>query len=210
MKKISFSLAILVLSLPACCPFDDCKCPNPIEFDLPLEVYGLQDTLSLGDTLRIKLEIPDRLAEQNSGVLYEFIDYDFMLKSNIDKIDTLPVGLGTIEYFDWTTTIGESKYDGGVFFVVPLYENHTYHYEVLITPKQKGLFLFAMGSISSRLHPLEKPEGPCSKYTVQVYPKLENETNVNFEFLQNSPEPLYANLDRKRFDEFAGFCFYVK
>lgn len=210
MKKISFSLAILVLSLPACCPFDDCKCPNPIEFDLPLEVYGQKDTLSLGDTLRIKLEIPDRLAERNSGVVYEFIDYDFMLKSNIDKIDTLPVGLGTIDYFDWTTTAGESKYDGGVFFVLPSYADHTYRYEVLITPKRKGLFVFDMNSIFTRLFPLEKPEGPCSKYTVQVYPKLENETNVNFEFLQNSPEPLYANLDRKRFDEFAGFCFYVK
>lgn len=210
MKKIPLYLAILLLSLSACCPFDDCKCPNPIEFDLPLEVYGQKDTLSLGDTLRIKLEIPDRLAERNSGVVYEFIDYNFMLISYIPKIDSLPIGLSAIEYFDWTTIVGESKYEYDVYFVVPSYDNHTYHYEALITPNRKGLFVFGMSSDFSRAIPLEKPEGPCSRYTVQVYPKLKNETNVNFEFLQNSPDSIQSSIDRKRFDEFAGFCFYVK
>lgn len=209
MKNILFLLALLVLSLPACCPFDDCKCPaNSLEFDLPLEVYGLKDTLSQGDTLRIKLEIPDRLAELNTGVVYEFIDYDFKLLNYITRIDTLPLGFDDEVAFDWTVTVGDTV--GNVFFVMPLYDDHAYHYDVLITPKRKGLYVFGMHSDFSRLTPLEKPEGPCKRRPVRVYPKLVNETNVNFEFLQNSPDSIIANIDRKSFDEFAGFCFYVK
>lgn len=207
--KIPLFLAILLLSLPACCPFDDCKCPeNSLEFDLPLEVYGQKDTLSQGDTLRIKLEIPDRLDERNTDVGYEFIDYDFKLINYITRIDTLPLGFDDEVTFDWTVLVGDTV--GNVFFVMPSYDDHAYHYEVLITPKRKGLYVFGMNSDFSRLTPLEKPDGPCKRRPVAVYPKLVNETNVNFEFLQNSPEPIMANLDRKRFDEFAGFCFYVK
>ncbi len=142
--------------------------------------------------------------------MYDFINYNFQLITYIEKIDTVPIATNSTETFDWNTTEGESKSAGGAFLVVPIYSNHTYHYEVLITPKRKGLFVFGMNSDANRARPLEKLDGPCSNKPMQVYLKLENDPNTNFEFLKFSPEPVYVNLDRKRFDDFAGFCFFVK
>ncbi len=188
---------------------DDCSSGN-LQFDLPIQAYGIKDTLYLGDTIRIKLDIPNKLAERGSGVVYDFIDYNFQLITYIERIDSLPITSNTIIAFDWITLQGESKYLSSVFLIYPTYTDHVYHYEVLITAKQKGLYIFGMNSTFSRISPLEELEGPCSKNTVHVYMKLENDQNVNFEFLKQSSDPVYVNLDRKRFDEFAGFCFYVR
>jgi len=67
-----------------------------------------------------------------------------------------------------------------------------------------------VNSTFDRASPLKELEGPCSKNSVEAYMKLETDMNVNFEFLKQSPDPSQANIDRKRFDEFAGFCFYVR
>ena len=188
---------------------DDCSSGN-LQFNLPLQVYGVKDTLYLGDTIRIKLDIPDKLPERNSGVVYDFANYNFKLITYIERIDSLPVTSNTKIAFDWISLLGEFEYISDVFLIFPTYVDHTYHYEVLIRPLQKGLYIFGMNSTFSRTSPLEELEGPCSNNTVRVYMKLENDTNVNFEFLKYSPDPIYVNLDRQRFDEFAGFCFYVR
>ena len=201
------SLILIFCSCTAC--KDDCSSGN-LQFDLPVQAYGIKDTLYLGDTIRIKLAIPDRLAERNSDVEYDFDDYSFNLITYIERIDTSPVKSNTKIAFDWITQQGESQYFSDVFLIFPTYSDHTYFYEVLIIPKQKGLYIFGMNSDFSRASPLKKLDGPCSRNSVEVYMKLENETNVNFEFLKHSPDPIYVNLDRKRFDEFAGFCFYVR
>lgn len=201
------ALCVCVGSCTSC--KDDCN-SGSLQFDLPLQVFGLKDTLTTGDTIRIKLNIPDQLAERNSAVVYDFVNYTFKLVTYMVKIDSLPTTAYSQETFNWITLQGESKYVGDVFLVLPTYSDQAYHYEVLIVPKQKGLYVYGMNSDFSRASPLEKLDGPCSKNAVQAYMKLENETNVNFDFLKQSPDPAQANIDRQRFDEFAGFCFYVK
>jgi len=182
-----------------------------LQFNVPVQVYGIKDTLHLGDTLRIKLEIPEQLAERNSGILYDFIDYNFKLITYIEKIDTTPVTAHSKVDFDWITLTGESIYTSiGAYTVNPLYENRIYRYEVLILAKKKGLYVFGMNSVFFRASPLEQLKGPCSKNQVEVYCKLINDMNTNFEFLKNSLDPVYQRLDRQRFDDFAGFSFYVK
>jgi len=203
--------AMLAFFLTCSCSrcFEDCG-NGALEFDLPLKVYGVKDTIGLGDTLRIRLDVPDRLVERSNGELYSFIDYDFELISYIGRVDSMPTVADTKLYFNWIDAEGESTYFGGVYIISPKYHDNTYQYEALIIPKQKGLYVFGMNSDFSRASPLAKLDGPCSKRPVYVYMKLENLMDVNFEFLQYSPEPVYINLDRKRFDEFAGFCFYVR
>lgn len=210
MKNIFYLLIITLLCFENCsgCK-DDCSSGN-LQFDLPLQVYGIKDTLHFGDTIRIKLDIPDKLNERRTGVSYDFIDYNFKLITYNVKIDSLPAISNTIETFNWKTLNGESKYIADAYLIFPKYSNHTYQYEAIFTPKQKGLFVFGMNSTFSNRTPLLKVEGPCSKYPVEVYMKLENDTNTNFEFLKQSPDMSQSNLDRQRFDEFAGFCFYVR
>lgn len=209
MKNLLFSIAICGLFFGSCEGSKN-DCPDSLDFYLPLHAYGIKDTLYLGDTLRIRLDIPDKLAEINSGYVYDFVDYDFKLITYIEKIDTLPITANAPTIFNWTTLQGESISNGEVFRVLPIYSDHAYHYEVIITPKRKGLFLFGMNSIADRADKLEKLDGPCSNRPMNVYPRLENDTNSNFEFLKLSPESVYVNLDRERFDNFAGFCFFVK
>ncbi len=209
MKTLSYLFAASIICLNGCIGCKD-NCTGNLQFDLPVQAYGIKDTLYMGDTLRVKLEIPDKLAERYSGNEYDFIDYNFRLITYIGRIDTLPTGTDSKGTFDWTTLQGQSKYLGNVFLVKPNYSNHVYHYEILITPKRKGLFVFGMNSDFGNTSPLEKLDGPCSKEPVAVFMKLENDTNTNFEFLKLSPEPVYQNLNRQRFDEFAGFCFFVR
>jgi len=209
MRTLFYLFAALIIYLNSCVGCKD-NCTGNLQFNLPLQAYGIKDTLYLGDTLRVKLEIPDKLAERYSGNEYDFIDYNFKLVTYIVKVDSLPTTADSKGTFDWTTLEGESKYLGGVFLVTPYYSNHVYHYEVLISPKTKGLFVFGMNSDFLQLSPLEKLDGPCSKEPVEVFMKLENIANTNFEFLKLSPDPSQANTSKQRFEEYAGFCFFVR
>lgn len=202
-------LIIAVLFLPGCDHKYDCS-SGGLYFNLPLDVFGLKDTLNIGDTLRVRLNIPDKLVERNLGVEYDFIDYNFKLITYIGKIDTLPTTAGTISAFNWTTTQGESVYVGGVFLVLPTYTDHVYQYEALIVPKVKGLYVFGMNSDASRLSPLEKVSGPCSGNVVRVYARVENETNTNYEFMKLSPDPSNSNFSLQQFNEAACCCFFVR
>lgn len=211
-KTIFFLLSIWVVVCNCCtaCKNDDCS-SGSLQFNVPVQVYGIKDTLHLGDTLRIKLEIPEQLQERNSGIQYDFINYNFKLITYMARIDTFPTGTDSKGTFDWITLKGQSIYSSiGAYTVNPDYKSNKYEYEVLIITKIKGLFAFGMNSVFFRASPLKQLEGPCSKNEVEVYAKLINDTNVNYEFLKNSPDPSQANMDRQRFDDFAGFCFYVK
>ena len=191
---------------------ESCKdnCDGNIEFDLPLQAYGIKDTLQIGDTIRIRLEIPESMPERYSKVYYDFIDYNFKLITYILRIDTLPVITASKNHFDWITTIGESHYNGDVFTVNPVYSEGGYYYEILMIARQKGLFEFGMNSVFSNRFPLKKLNGPCSENSVKIYVKLVNDNNNNYEFLQLSPEPVYQNLSRERFESYAGFCVFVR
>lgn len=210
MKQIYNLTITFILLLYSCngCK-DDCSSGN-LQFDLPLQAYGIKDTIYLGDTLRIKLDIPDKLAERYSGYLYDFINYNFQLITYIGRVDSFSQVINAKTNFEWTTIEGESEYNEGAFSITPIYYNHVYHFDVMIMPKRKGLFVFSMNSIADRHFPLEKLDGPCSKNTVHVFMKLINDSNTNFDFLKLSSEPAYENLSLQRFEEFGGFCFFVR
>jgi hypothetical protein len=209
--KFSISVSLILLAFFLSCTNckDDCS-SGSLEFNLPCEVFGEADTLSINDTIRFKLTIPDKLAERVSGNEYDFVDYNFKLINYMVKLDTLEGVSVTGRDFDWITLRGSSQFASDLNFIIPEYADHTYHYEVLIIPKQQGLFVFGMNSIASRLQPLEKLNGPCSRNSVAVFMKLQGDEDVNFEFLKASLDPVQVKTDRQRFDDYAGFCFYVR
>ncbi len=91
---------------------------------------------------------------------------------------------------------------------IPWYGNNQILYEYL---QKNSKLLIDVNHIEERGDgECPEIEGPCSKRPVAAYVKLENDTNVNFEFLKQSPDLSQANTTRKRFDEYAGFCFYVR
>jgi hypothetical protein len=201
--------AVAALFLLGCDSRYDCSSGN-LQFNLPIQVFGLKDTMNIGDTLRVRLDIPDRLVERNLGVEYDFIDYNFKLISFIGKIDTTPIGTDSKGTFNWEIIEGDATYVGGVFLMFPVYKNNTYSYEVLIKPKKKGLFVFGLQSDAWRLNPLKKLDGPCSGNVVYVYARVTNVTDTNYEFLQFSPDSYYLKESRQEFDDAAGFCFFVR
>jgi hypothetical protein len=203
----------VLMTLCGCfgCDKNDCKSDN-LQFEIPVQAYGLKDTLQLGDTIRIKFEMPDQLTERNSGVSYKFVNYEFYLINYIEKIDSLPLDVFATSNFIWTPLQGAIEYDYGAYLMGPAYRDGIYYYEVEIIVKKKGLFALGMNSTAWHRKPLAKVEGPCSDLPMYVYPRLINvdAKDTNFEFLQHSPEPTYVNMNRQRFDDAAGFCFYVK
>lgn len=212
MKKFAFIAGLFFFALLLGCNAcnKDCESGN-LEFDLPLQVEGFRDTLHLGDSLLVRFSIPDKLPDRRFGDVYEFNDYNFLLKTYIGKIDTVPTGTETNVYFDWKNVKGTTNYVGGTHLIFPVFEGNSYHYEAIIKPREKGLFVFGMNSSKSRLNPLKDVTGgPCSRNSVFLFMKLTNTEDPNFEFLKQSPDQVQANIGRKRFDEFAGFCFYVK
>lgn len=204
-----FLLLLLLLSFSNCKPSDvDCSTGN-LQFDLPVQVIGLKDTLQIGDTLRIKLEIPDRMPERRSGIEYDFVDYEFMLSTTILRMDTSYV-VPAPNHFDFEALIGEVSYINGSQFIKTSYKNHIYTFEAILIAKRKGLFVNSLISESTRHYPLKKLEGPCSKNVVYVYPKLALGIDNNYDFVKFSPSEPQANVDQQRFEEAAGFCFFVQ
>jgi hypothetical protein len=185
------------------------NCPDHLEFDLPIEAYGVSDTVSMNDTIRIKVTIPDKLYERVTNKRFQFTDYDFKLITYIVKHDTFPAEPVTESYFDWITQTGQSKFIAGGYSVIPSYHDNIYQYEVRIIPRKSGLFEFGMNSLFDTSQ-LDEPDGPCSEKPVNVYMKLQNSIDVNYEFLQKSTSPAVRKTKRKQFDEYAGICFYVR
>jgi hypothetical protein len=105
-----FANFVLVMICVRC----DKDCANTHFFDLPLEVYGVSDTVSIGDTITIKINIPDKLREQETDTQYEFIDYDFKLVTYPVRLDSLPLSTATANSFNWFTITGESLYANDV------------------------------------------------------------------------------------------------
>jgi hypothetical protein len=208
MKILICFFASFVLAL--ICVRCDKDCANTHFFDLPLKVYGISDTVSIGDTITIKINIPDKLREQETDTQYEFIDYDFKLVTYPVRLDSLPLSTATANSFNWFTITGESLYANDEYLISPTLINHEYIYEAKIVPKKKGLFLFSIFSFSNNRIPLSKPNGPCKKGVFHVAMKFQNNVDANFHFLQESLEPAYQKTTRKVFDENAGFCFYVR
>lgn len=97
-----------------------------------------------------------------------------------------------------------------MYSVFPDYKDGRYRYEVKFSPKAKGLFSFCLASVFNSRFPLARISGPCSHNGVAVYSKLSGVDNPRYEYMKNSPAPGRANISRSRFDEFAGFCFYVR
>lgn len=213
MKKIGLFVVIISVVFFNCtqCTPDNDECGNTaLEFDLPLQVFGNKDTLNVDDTLTLALKIPDVLTERNRGFEYELIDYNFKLVNYVVKIDSMSTTSESARDFYWVVNKGLTQYVSGAFLVLPEYSNHVYEYEAKVIPKAKGLYVFGMNSDYSGGIPLEKVNGPCSNRAVEIFVKLEDDSNSNFEFLKLSPDPIQNNIDKKRFQEFAGFCFFVR
>jgi hypothetical protein len=210
MKPVVFLFLISII-FGICCVNCNKDCGTSHYFELPIYVSGVSDTVRLNDTIRVKVIIPERLRERDSEDFYDFINYDFKLITGIVRLDSVPVSPVTETDFDWITLKGQSIFDTDLYTVHPENTNQEYQYEVFIIPKKKGLFEFSMNSIASyRINPLATPIGRCSKGDYNVVMELQDSVDVNFEFLQESSSSTYMKLDRKRFDEFAGCCFYVR
>ena len=130
----------------------------------------------------------------------------------ISDIHTNPVIIYNPDvHFNWAALNGFIENSGEFYYVYPEYSNNRYIFELRAITKARGLYAFGINSIFGNTSPLEKLDnGPCSRRPVGVYTKLTDETNNNFEFMKNSPDPSQSQLDYTRFQEFAGFCFYVK
>jgi hypothetical protein len=211
MKFIILLFALLPLLFTACDPYDTgVTCRGQLEFHLPLEVVGLKDTLQIGDTLIFRLAFPDQLNEHRSGVAYDFLDYDFRLSTLLGRIDSLPISAATKDYFDFFVVKGEATYASGSYYIRPEYTDGFYEFEAFYVAKRAGLFGNSTISNYDRHRPLKKLEGPCCKDVVYILPEYVSIHSDNYDFMKFSPSDAQANVDRQRFEEAAGFCFFVR
>jgi hypothetical protein len=208
MKYIIF-LGIAFLPIVLCLYNCQKECGSRV-YELPIEYYGVKDTLDIGDTIHLKISIPDRLLAQGTDDWYEFDDYDFRIESVLSRLDTIMFDqLVGKDYFEWVTVVGRTL-PTELPRLVPDYDGKQYLYEAYLVTKRGGLFELAISSFHNTRFPLPQPEGRCKKGGVNVTMKILNIVDSNFEFLQMSEVEGYRKTKKEVFEDYAGVCFYVR
>ncbi|MEO1437474.1 MAG: hypothetical protein AAFV80_18170 [Bacteroidota bacterium] len=219
MKKVLFSLPILLLFFASC---DKKNCPTEGEgyiFNLPVSLSPTKDTFAIGDTITVISQfshnVYERKTEQNI-LLENFLFYPIL---EMDKIDSLP-SIGRIEEFFDIILFTSSNYHLQTFSNGDQsllghygYENGIYTIEYQLVTKSPGLYLLRQGHDLVK-KPEQDFEGKCKNLGIDVAAVINGGGDNNVDMLLDSPDPHFNDwtlIDpERRFHKMGGYCFYVR
>lgn len=219
-KTLGFTVALLVTSIFQSC--DKCEADqfgDTLWLEVPVEVTPGNETLILGDTIWVHIDISKHVSEQSRGTSITLDSFNFYTELNISRIDD------TIEHFPISDSdIVENK---GKLTVVPLTGNaKTYHatarfsedryfLDVGFIPPEIGIYAFAVITSPIILQFYEHPAlYKCDKrkrndarvlYTINNGDPYEN----NYELFQQTSIPHVVKLDVEQYIRDAWYTFRV-
>ncbi|MEO0779751.1 MAG: hypothetical protein AAF146_24545 [Bacteroidota bacterium] len=219
MKKILFSLPVLLFFFVAC---DKKNCPTEGEgyiFNLPVSLSPTKDTFAIGDTITVISQFSSSVYEQKTEQRYLLEDFLFYPILEMTRIDILPSSFRIEDYFD-IILFPSSNYhlqtfsDGSQALLGHYgYENNTYTIEYQLITKTPGLFILRQGHDLSKT-PEQDFEGKCKNLGIDVAAVVNGGGDNNIHMLQDSPDPHFNEwilIDPDfRFHDVGGYCFYVR
>jgi len=215
---------IYLFTLSAIIIFSQCNCTqqNPSAFcqrDLEFEFYaqtqGLQDTVSINDTIWFHLEIDSIATDLVSGEEFDiFKDNDFsswvLSVDNLDSFD-----LQASNNFDYHSKIGntEIRNIGIGSFPILDFANRVGKkiIHVGIIPKKIGTYFMGYSYINSIERMAMRVIIPDCQTKVEVHraTNAEDRSQNNYYLVEESPLPEYRDYEEEDFKRNGSFAFVV-
>lgn len=215
MKSLVFVLTSIFLIHTGCKKVTECKdgLTTTHSYDLPVTVSPLKDFYSIGDTIWIEQLFSDKILNNNYGEYFSIENFNFKTYYSITDLNTPAssttyVNPNIITYIgstDLNSVISESYQSINVQYD---YSENVYRYKAAFIPDKAGLYALGYGT-----HLLEDEVDitKCrTEYIYLTYNTNNRTADNNYEFLKNAKDEHYASLPKKKFDDYGGFCFYVK
>lgn len=198
----------------SCDPKD---CWRTYEFTIPFSITPALDTFQIGDTLWLQSLIPNNITDNATGELVPVNDFDFKVRSYINRMDTAiqimgntasPYAVNDFVYFN-EKGIFETINLSSVSFIKIHYtsEESSQKLKIGIVPQKRGLFQIAFANLTDDATKVNLTNSDCFENLKMSYKMNDNMDDNNFHLLQDSPAPI-GTLDA--FQQSAGYAFFVK
>ncbi len=212
MRCVNVVVNFLLLSAISCGKKKDCggglgSNQINLHFQLPVKIYPLKDTFSVGDTIWIEQEFSDNLQNTQNNKYYTLRNFDF--KISYSFIDLNQIGSRTITNPKIVVYTGSNTQENSTK-VGFKYENNTYRYKAAFIAQQKGLFLLEFGSTMSEAKGSNTGVTQCENEYYQITFYNNEQANCNFEFLKKSVDKFYQDRSSDLFNSAGSYAFYVK
>ena len=221
MKNLINSLLIIAFSLFLCsCPKDElCKefSLQSYIFEIPIKFESNQE-IFIGDTISVIADFDKMLFDTRDKNFYLVENFKFFPLYNLTPIDTNKILDG---FSNYAKIVDLPNYknnlvihsDGGSSLTFDFTEKtDKYCHELNFIPIQKGFYVLTGGSNVHTFDPDQKFEGKCVGRDVDAF--FSNSSifpNNNYELIHHAENhPVYANLDKERFDKGGSVIFEVK
>ncbi|HFA49684.1 MAG TPA: hypothetical protein ENJ95_11795 [Bacteroidetes bacterium] len=181
--------------------FQNCDSCNPtstncaitLQFEVPLYISPNDDTIKVGDTLWLSSTIPVEMEDMNSGKLVNVFNYDFNLRSTINRMDI--EGGPDAEYdFDLINKIGEQIIlpAGPYYTSLYAYENSEQEkkLEIGLVAKIPGLFQIVFTYLSDDLQDVALSGSDCIENIEDITNNMNDGADNHYYLLLDSPNPL--------------------
>ena len=203
---ITFWLAVLLF-----CGCGDKNCRKDYTFQVPFTLTPALDTFRVGDTIRVRSEIPKLLEDKSTGELISIDGFDLLTRNVITKIDSNPrksaidcfephVIQGAFNTLQLVTTVTkEIKYEN---------LGEIYSFDMLLILKKKGTFKFIYYS-AIPLYDEVNITGRSCRETVNVHYYMNDGADNNFYLVQGSPDPEVAAITLETHKDGGEYAFVV-
>ena len=228
MKSQTFYLSCIFLWLmlfqePCSCS-KTTTCFKEYQFTFPVSIQPTQDTLNIGDTLWVGMEIPKGVInEVDSQMLIIEDSIDFSVKMTIDMLDSFIVtNIGDTILYSPTTDFEIVKNIGEVSIFFAASDPHINYFELFpdksetgqkihfgLLPSMSGKFTISFGNLTRDLEDIIL-QGNCEAVISKLHynvNELKSDNNYHI-FEKEIPSKWYASL--QEYKNFGGFSFVVK
>ena len=190
--------AIIVLSTTSCIKHEQKPCPT--DFRVFGEVSPYDSLYHIGDTLTLRTDYYYMVFEKNTKSYYDFkniLNIEAVL--NILKIDTVCDNTYS-KVTDFVDIIPNNSYNyyiqtystgNNTLFSNIILDNDTFHNDVNIVFKKKGLFLLGFGAFS--IENKSEFAGKCSLEAFDLSTRLNPYMDNNIQLLALSPDEHFSN-----------------
>lgn len=178
-------------------------------FSIPFTLTPTLDTFRIGDTIYLQSYIPEILVDQLTGEGILVADYDFNIKSTINRMDTT----GTPDAENHFLIINnKGSFDinnlSSVTLVDIHYEQDGTHQELLVSliPQKRGLYQIVFYNLTADVTKVNLTNSDCFENLAISYAMNGNADDNNYYLLKSSPGPIATE---ESFKHDGGFVFEV-
>ena len=157
MKKQSFiyliSILIIFILNSFQCNKDDCYDTTKKRFEIPIQITtAKKDTILLGDSIIVNIEINDTLIDLNTQKSYYMGEFDFKIETIFSKVDSAKSNTSN-SHFSINTTKGSIKSVTSQILGLVFEKGYNKRiFKMSIKPLKKGIYYFNFTNLVSNIN----------------------------------------------------------